>query len=230
MRCWCWTPCGAAAPPAPSTCWSRRVADVQAWSPEQRQDFLADLHQAEPSRALIFARALGVLPARVLVLGCEPAETEEAIIGLSEPVERAADAGGRAGARPARHARRGFGPTDGSLKCVKWSHACVLRVDGRRAEVDYDGRSTWVDVQAIDDLQPGEYVAVYAGAALERLPKELALELLSYGQELERLLEEAALADGTLHPGRGPAIVTRATRSNSRSCRSAAPCSLRLAR
>jgi hydrogenase maturation protease len=67
------------------------VPDVQAWTDQERQRFLADLHQAEPSRALIFARALGVLPARVLVLGCEPAETEVAEIGLTEPVERAAE-------------------------------------------------------------------------------------------------------------------------------------------
>ena len=68
----------------------------------------------------------------------------------------------------------------------------VLRVDGDRAEVDYDGRPTWVDARAVEDLQPGEYVAVYAGAALERLPDELALELLSFEQELERMLAEAS--------------------------------------
>jgi hydrogenase maturation protease len=67
------------------------VPDVQAWTDAERQAFLADLHQAEPSRALIFARALGVLPARVLVLGCEPAETDQAEIGLTGPVERAAE-------------------------------------------------------------------------------------------------------------------------------------------
>lgn len=66
------------------------VGDVRTWTDEARQAFLSDLHQAEPSRALVLARALGVLPPRVLVLGCEPAETEEAAIGLSEPVEQAA--------------------------------------------------------------------------------------------------------------------------------------------
>lgn len=71
----------------------------------------------------------------------------------------------------------------------------VLRVAGPRAEVDYDGRPTWVDARLIEDLQPGEYVAVYAGAALERLPEELALELLSFGDELERMLAEAATAE-----------------------------------
>ena len=72
----------------------------------------------------------------------------------------------------------------------------VLRVDGTRAEVDYDGRPTWVDARRIEGLQPGEYVNVYAGAALERLPEDVALELLSFGQELERMLKEASAANG----------------------------------
>jgi hydrogenase maturation protease len=67
-----------------------RVDDLHAWSDDERRTFLADLHQAEPSRALILARALGVLPPRVLVLACEPLETDEVAIGLSEPVDRAA--------------------------------------------------------------------------------------------------------------------------------------------
>ena len=68
----------------------------------------------------------------------------------------------------------------------------VLRVEGWRAEVDYDGRATWVDARALEGLRPGEYVAVYAGVALERLPEELALELLSFEQDLERMLAEAS--------------------------------------
>ena len=74
----------------------------------------------------------------------------------------------------------------------------VLRVDssgaGQRAEVDYDGRPTWVDARAVPDIRPGEYLAVYAGAALERLPKELALELLAFESDLERMLAEASEA------------------------------------
>jgi hydrogenase assembly chaperone HypC/HupF len=71
----------------------------------------------------------------------------------------------------------------------------VLRVEGARAEVDYDGRPTWVDARQVEGLRPGEYVAVYAGIALERLPEDLALELLSFEDDLERLLAEATLSD-----------------------------------
>jgi hydrogenase maturation protease len=66
------------------------VPDIHAWTAEQRHTFLADLHRAEPSRALILAAALGVLPRTVRILGCEPADCDEADIGLTPAVERAA--------------------------------------------------------------------------------------------------------------------------------------------
>jgi hydrogenase maturation protease len=67
------------------------VPDIHAWTAEQRQAFLADLHEVEPSRALVLAAALGVLPRVVRVLGCEPADCDEAEIGLTPAVERAAE-------------------------------------------------------------------------------------------------------------------------------------------
>ena len=67
------------------------VPDIRAWTDEERRVFLADLHQVEPSRALGLAAALGVLPPTVRILGCEPAEYDEAEIGLTPAVERAAD-------------------------------------------------------------------------------------------------------------------------------------------
>lgn len=63
----------------------------------------------------------------------------------------------------------------------------VLRVEPDRAEVLYDGQPTWVAVHGIPDLQVDEYVVVYAGQALERMPTEDALELLRYLEELELL-------------------------------------------
>jgi hydrogenase maturation protease len=68
-----------------------QVADLQSWSADERHAFLADLHRAEPSRALVLAQALGVLPGRVFLLGCEPGDCDEVAIGLTEPVERAAN-------------------------------------------------------------------------------------------------------------------------------------------
>lgn len=52
-----------------------------------------DMHVAVPARALAVARALGGLPARVWLVGCEPepATLEELVIGLSPRVAGAVD-------------------------------------------------------------------------------------------------------------------------------------------
>jgi hydrogenase maturation protease len=66
-----------------------QVPDLSEWPFEQRQDFLADMHMTTPSRALILAKALGILPKTAYLLGCQPTTCDDLVIGLSEPVERA---------------------------------------------------------------------------------------------------------------------------------------------
>jgi hydrogenase maturation protease len=66
------------------------VPELAEFTPEYQQDFLADTHYTVPSKALILARALGVLPDHSYILGCQPQETELGM-GLSEPVERGAE-------------------------------------------------------------------------------------------------------------------------------------------
>ena len=68
------------------------VPDLADWPEGQRQDFLADMHYTTPSKALILAKALGVLPPVVFIVGCQPAEADELGIGLSDVVERATTA------------------------------------------------------------------------------------------------------------------------------------------
>jgi len=67
------------------------VPDLAQWPYEQRQDFLANMHMTTPSRALILAKALHVLPPAVYMLGCQPTIYDDLVIGLSEPVERAVE-------------------------------------------------------------------------------------------------------------------------------------------
>ncbi len=65
-------------------------ADVPAQeelTEESRQEFLADTHLAVPSQALTLARAIGVLPRSVYILGCQPKECGLGM-ELSAPVER----------------------------------------------------------------------------------------------------------------------------------------------
>ncbi len=68
----------------------------------------------------------------------------------------------------------------------------VLRVEGTRVQVDYDGRPTWVDATGLDDLAAGEHVVVYAGQALERMDPEDVEMVLGFYAGLEAMLEEAS--------------------------------------
>jgi hydrogenase maturation protease len=65
------------------------VPDAPPTSFDAWQRELTDLHEAVPSKVLVVAKALGVLPKRVLLVGCQPGSTDEARVGLSEPVGRA---------------------------------------------------------------------------------------------------------------------------------------------
>lgn len=68
------------------------VPDLDDLPEAVRRDFLADTHYATPERALMLSKALGILPARTMLIGCQPAQTDEVGIGLSEPVAVAVDA------------------------------------------------------------------------------------------------------------------------------------------
>lgn len=65
------------------------VPDLDTWSEGERQDFLADMHYATPSKALILAKALEVLPPKAFIVGCQPADVDDIGIGLSGVVEEA---------------------------------------------------------------------------------------------------------------------------------------------
>ena len=65
------------------------VEDLARWSDTARADFLADTHYTTPAKAMILAKALGVLPPRVYILGCQPGEADALGIGLTTPVEAA---------------------------------------------------------------------------------------------------------------------------------------------
>jgi hydrogenase maturation protease len=51
----------------------------------------ADVHLANPERVLTMAKAMGALPERLLIVGCQPAEIDELERKLSPAVERAVD-------------------------------------------------------------------------------------------------------------------------------------------
>jgi hydrogenase maturation protease len=65
------------------------VPDVNDLSPIERQDFLADIHFANPHRALMLARAVGALPGVVHILGCQSGAHDDFVMEMSEVVRDA---------------------------------------------------------------------------------------------------------------------------------------------
>jgi hydrogenase maturation protease len=65
--------------------------DPAGWPAEVRRDFFADTHYAEPSHALALAAAVGALPPRVLVVGCQVASVDDLLQGMTPAVARAVE-------------------------------------------------------------------------------------------------------------------------------------------
>ena len=65
------------------------VKDIRELPPEEKNEFMADMHYINPLKALMLAKALNVYPQKVLFLGCESAAHEEIGIGLSPAVSNA---------------------------------------------------------------------------------------------------------------------------------------------
>ena len=65
------------------------VADPSRLSADEWRSRFTNLHLAEPSRVLLLARAAGVLPERVVVVGCQPVCCDEYAERLSPPVQAA---------------------------------------------------------------------------------------------------------------------------------------------
>ena len=64
-------------------------ADDMEWG--ERYDFLADIHLATPTRALIMSKSLGVLPEKLLMVGCQPVDAETPGLPMSPEVTAAID-------------------------------------------------------------------------------------------------------------------------------------------
>lgn len=67
------------------------VIDVDALPPDRRREELADMHWATPERAFMLARALGILPEKTWVVGCQAMSTDGLGQGLSPEVEGAVE-------------------------------------------------------------------------------------------------------------------------------------------
>ena len=67
------------------------VIDVHELDHNVKYDLLADMHLATPERSLMVARALGVLPPIVKMVGVQPVDVDTVAIGMSDIVANAVD-------------------------------------------------------------------------------------------------------------------------------------------
>lgn len=65
------------------------LPDPRSIPPEEWQALFSNLHLAEPYRIFLLARGVGVLPPRVMLVGCQPARCDELDETLSRPVAAA---------------------------------------------------------------------------------------------------------------------------------------------
>lgn len=68
-----------------------RPGTLYELAPRTGSDAIDSLHTVDPSRILALARAAGCLPARTLVVGCEPADYDELSAALSPAAEPAVE-------------------------------------------------------------------------------------------------------------------------------------------
>lgn len=76
-------------PPGTLVMLEPRVPDPAQLSEWDRVEFFSDLHQADPSRIFLLARALKCLPERVRVIGCEVGDCDELLGDFTAAVEAA---------------------------------------------------------------------------------------------------------------------------------------------
>ncbi|MGH2692525.1 MAG: hydrogenase maturation protease [Actinomycetota bacterium] len=67
------------------------VEDVHEMAEMEKYDYLADMHYTKPEKALMLARALQILPGRLVLVGVQPVDVERFERGLTPPVEAAVE-------------------------------------------------------------------------------------------------------------------------------------------
>jgi len=62
------------------------LADIEEMPLLKKREFLADMHYTNPTRAMMLAKALNVLPKDVYILGCQSAQHDDFALGMSDEV------------------------------------------------------------------------------------------------------------------------------------------------
>jgi len=66
-----------------------KISDIEEMPLLEKREFLADMHYTNPTRAMMLAKALKVLPKDVYILGCQSAQHDDFALGMSDEVTAA---------------------------------------------------------------------------------------------------------------------------------------------
>ncbi len=66
-----------------------KLADIEEMDVMKKREFLADMHFTNPTRAMMLAKALKILPKDVYLLGCQSAMHDDFALGMSDEVTEA---------------------------------------------------------------------------------------------------------------------------------------------
>jgi hydrogenase maturation protease len=75
-------------PPGTLSVLEPRLPELPSEGDGSRSVITADMHEVVPERVLLLARALGLLPPRVRIVGCQPLRVDDLSLELSPEVER----------------------------------------------------------------------------------------------------------------------------------------------
>ena len=65
------------------------LSNIEEMPLDKKREFLADMHYTNPTRAMMLAKALKVLPQDVFILGCQSAQHDDFALGMSQEVTQA---------------------------------------------------------------------------------------------------------------------------------------------
>lgn len=180
--------CDRGATPGDICVLEPETLDPQMMPADERRLMAGDMHQLVPARVLTLAAALRVLPARVRIVGCQPAITEECVLELSDTVRRVVPvAAARVRAivaelsaelRPTAAAEAGSAirRRDDLLQVMYWLAGegfapaptpddIVRFMDAADAATVAEDLRALIDAGLVEDSGPGQYRLTAAGVA-----------------------------------------------------------------
>jgi len=68
--------------------------------------------------------------------------------------------------------------------------AKVIKIDGQKADVEFDGVTQTISIAMTPEVKIGEYVMIHAGFSISIIDEKQALETMDLFVEIKKMMEE----------------------------------------